>query len=196
MLGSITPLGERSRGSNWWITFGWFVAGASVSGTALGAALGLAGGGLTDLFDLSLTARVQLFALVTATAVLVDLAVRKVPSGLRQVNAYWIGRYRSWFVGLGFGLQLGLGVGTIVTTALVYSSLASAVLVSSASQGAILMGMFGAARGLALLPAASVRTPSSLYAMDTWLARHQRTAQWVSAAVAIAAATIVLATTI
>ena len=35
----------------------------------------------------------------------------------RQVNEDWMARYRGWAYGAGFGLQLGLGVVTIVTTA-------------------------------------------------------------------------------
>ena len=32
----------------------------------------------------------------------------------------WLGRYRSWVYGLGFGVQLGAGVTTVVVSSAVY----------------------------------------------------------------------------
>ena len=39
MLGSITSLGERSRGRHWAVTYAWFVIGALAGGAVLAAAL-------------------------------------------------------------------------------------------------------------------------------------------------------------
>ena len=36
MLGSITPLGERGRGSRWWVTVTAYVLGSTLAGVALG----------------------------------------------------------------------------------------------------------------------------------------------------------------
>jgi sulfite exporter TauE/SafE len=72
-----------------------------------------------------------------------------------------------------FGFQLGVGLATIVTTALVYAALAGAVLTSSLAGGTVVMGAFGLGRGLALLPAARITTPSALFATDAWLARRR-----------------------
>src|SRR5919199_572668 len=40
MLASITPLGERARGSRFWLTAGFFVGASVVAPAALGALLG------------------------------------------------------------------------------------------------------------------------------------------------------------
>ena len=46
MLGSITPLGERGRGSTWWVTVTAYVVGSTLGATTLGAALGGIGAGV------------------------------------------------------------------------------------------------------------------------------------------------------
>ena len=38
----------------------------------------------------------------------------------RQVNEYWLGRYRAWVYGSGFGWQIGAGVTTYIMTAAVF----------------------------------------------------------------------------
>jgi hypothetical protein len=58
MLGSITPLGERSRGSHWWNTFGWFVAGSVGGGALVGLALGALGSLVIGGVDVSPRARI------------------------------------------------------------------------------------------------------------------------------------------
>src|SRR5436190_18791105 len=114
MLGSITPLGERSRGRRWGITVTAFALAAGAAGAALGAALGAAGG----LVDVSATPRTALLGLAVAAAVVVDVVPGvRAPGPRRQVNEAWLHRYRGWVYGAGFGLQLGLGVTTIVSTA-------------------------------------------------------------------------------
>src|SRR5437867_2391132 len=40
MLASITPLGERARGSRWGLTAGFFLAGSTLAGAAAGAVTG------------------------------------------------------------------------------------------------------------------------------------------------------------
>jgi len=54
----------------------------------------------------------------------------------RQVDDGWLPRYRGWVYGAGFGLQLGLGVVTIVTTAAVPAVWLLALLTASPSHGA------------------------------------------------------------
>ncbi len=43
MLASITPLGERGRRSDWWLTVSAFLLGATAAGAAAGALLGALG---------------------------------------------------------------------------------------------------------------------------------------------------------
>ncbi len=40
MLGSITPLGERSRGSRWWLTVTAYVVGSALAGLVTGGLFG------------------------------------------------------------------------------------------------------------------------------------------------------------
>ena len=42
----------------------------------------------------------------------------------RQVNEYWLGRYRAWVYGSGFGWQIGAGVTTYIMTAAVFLTVA------------------------------------------------------------------------
>jgi len=183
MLGSITPLGERSRGRRWGITVTAFALAATAAGAGLGAVLGAAGG----LVDLSATARSGLLAVAVAVAVTVDLVPGlRAPGPRRQVNEAWLYRYRGGVCGAGFGLQLGLGVTTIVSTAAVYATGAAAFLAGSAAAGALVGGAFGLARAATLLAAAGVHEPGALATLDRRLVAWERPAG-VAALVAEAA---------
>lgn len=169
MLASITPFGERSRGSSWRVTATAFVLGAVTGGAALGAALA----GVGSLLPSGTHARSIALAAVLVLALLLDATPlrRHLPTTRRQVNEDWLGRYRSWVYGVGFGAQLGVGVVTIVTTALVYAALACALLAPSVAAGAIVGACFGGVRGLSLLPARRARDAASLVAL------HRRTGE-------------------
>jgi MFS family permease len=160
MLASITPLGERSRGSSWTVTATAFVIGAVVAGGLAGAALGALG----SLLPGGEHSRAVALAPVLAAAVLFDATPlrRKLPSSRRQVNEDWLGRYRGWVYGVGFGAQLGV---TIVTTAMVYAALACALLCPSVAAGALVGVCFGTVRGLSLLPARRARNHEALVAL-------------------------------
>jgi sulfite exporter TauE/SafE len=188
MLGSITPLGERSRGRRWGITVTAFAVAAAAAGAVLGAALGAAGG----LLDVSAGARTALLGLAVAVAVVVDLVPGlRAPGPRRQVNEDWLHRYRGWVYGAGFGLQLGLGVTTIVSTAAVYATGAAAFLAGSAAAGAAVGAAFGLARAATLLAAGGVDEPRALATLDRRLATWERPARL--AALAAEAALIALA---
>jgi hypothetical protein len=183
MLGSITPLGERSRGRRWGITVTAFALAATAAGAGLSAVLGAFGG----LVDLSAAVRTGLLAAAVAVAVAVDLAPGlRAPGPRRQVNEAWLHRYRGWVYGAGFGLQLGLGVTTIVSTAAVYATGAAAFLAGSAAAGALVGGAFGLARAATLLAAGGVREPAALATLDRRLVAWERPAR-VAALVAEAA---------
>src|SRR5438067_7205502 len=141
MLSSITPLGERSRGQRFGATAASLLLGAAGAGVALGAVLGAVGAAL----PLDATQRL----LTLAAAAVVGLAVDLLPGGrlpthLRQVDERWLLRYRGWVYGLGFGIQLGAGVATVVTASTVYLTLAGAALAPSVGAGALVGGVFGA----------------------------------------------------
>jgi hypothetical protein len=163
MLASITPLGARGRGRRGGVTAGWYATGCLAGGATLGALAALLSLGLNAVGRPHGVALVIVALVLCAAGVLVDLGVGglRPPGPRRQVNEDWLHRYRGWVIGLGFGVQLGLGVTTIVTTAAVYSALAVGALVSPAV--ALLAGVsFGFGRALPLLAVRRAVDPMTL----------------------------------
>jgi hypothetical protein len=171
MLSSITPLGERGRASRWGVTATAYVAGSVVSGALLGSLLGLTGAGLYALIAVlpgsptvgGGTVLAVLAVLGLAGAALdLRLGGLALPTISRQVDEDWLARYRNWVYGGGFGLQLGLGVVTIVTTSTVYLTLAAALLSGSVWAGLAIGSVFGLVRALPLLAVRGVSSPDAL----------------------------------
>jgi sulfite exporter TauE/SafE len=164
MLASINPLGERSRNRTWRVTVSWYVAGSVVGGALMGVALGGVGAAL----DAVLAPSGTVVAVVAALLGLVGLAFELHVGGLilptvrRQVDENWLSRYRAWVYAGGFGLQLGLGVVTVVTTATVYLTWAFALLSGSLVGGLAIGVTFGIARALPMVLVADADTPAKL----------------------------------
>jgi hypothetical protein len=135
-----------------------------------GAALGEVG----RLLPLGTTARMSLVAGAAAGAVALDLARVRPPGFRRQVAESWLDLYRGWVYGAGYGVQLGVGWATIVTSWLVWSALVGMVLVGSATAGVAVGIAFGLGRGLPVLATARVRDGRGLQAL------HRRLAAWES----------------
>jgi hypothetical protein len=127
-----------------------------------------------------------------ALAILLDAIPRPVPGPHRQVNERWLDEYRGWVYGLGYGAQLGVGVTTVVSSAGTYVAMAAAFLVERPVAGAVIVGCFGAIRGLTLLAGAGVRTPRQLLAMHSALRQWQRRARWGGVAVLAAMLAVAL----
>lgn len=163
MLSSITPFGERSRGTSWGITVTAFAVGSVTAGTLFGALTGALGSLLPGGSGWRTGALLGLLAIT----LLFDTSPLKgsLPSYRRQVNEDWLGRYRGWVYGIGFGAQLGTGVATIVTSAATYSTVLVAFLSGSVAAGAAIGGTFGIVRALALLPARSAQDQPSLVSL-------------------------------
>jgi hypothetical protein len=170
MLSSITPLGERGRNRNWLVTVAFFTVGAATAGTLvfgtagwLGRAIGLPG----PLWWVGL-------GLIGAALVADILGIR--PLGpRRQVDENWLGRYRGWVVGIGYGLQLGSGFVTIVPA---YSSWALLLLAAFAGPlpGALAGLAFGMGRSLLLASGRRVRTTGALASRMSLFSRWQKAA--------------------
>ena len=193
MLGSITPLGERSRGMRWPVTVAAFAIGATAAGALVGGLLGALGG----VLDIAETAALVLLAAASAGGLALDLRRdgRRLPGPRRQVDERWLHRYRGWVYGIAFGFQLGAGVFTVVTTSAVYLMLLAALLSGSWSSGAVIGVIFGAARAVSLLPARRVRTAAAVVEIDGRLRRLEAPARrlTIAALACVLAASLALA---
>lgn len=157
MLSSINPLGERARNQVFWRTVTWYWLGSALGGVAIGSLSGLVGSWLPQG-----SWRAVVAVLVAGIGASLDLLGRRPPSVHRQVDENWLGKYRGWLYGIGFGLQLGMGVVTIVTTAAVYTTVALSLLVGSPAMGSLIGLTFGTVRGVAILRVAKVQSPGAL----------------------------------
>ena len=190
MLGSITPLGERGRGSKWWLTVIAYVVGSIVAAVALGASVGWLGAAVAP----SGGAGVRLLALglVVVAGLALDLGALgvRLPSVRRQVDEGWRARYRGWVWGVGYGLQLGVGVVTIVTTSIVYATWVAALVSGGVFAGAAIGAAFGLARALPVLTVAGVRRQDQLLRVDAVLGRLARPARRATYATGAAIAAV------
>jgi hypothetical protein len=157
MLTSIHPLGERVRHNRWGLTVAAFVIAAIGTGAGLGAVLGWVGGLLPGE-----TWRWPVAAGVVAAAGIADLLRVRPPGPRRQVNEDWIGTYRGWVYGGGFGAQLGAGFATYVVTWGVWATFALMLLGGDPLGGAVIGTAFGLGRSVFPLAAGRIDRPSRL----------------------------------
>lgn len=199
MLSSITPLGERSRGNRWWLTVTAFFVAAVLGGALQGAAWGGLGA-LLQLDRLSDTTVAVLAGVLAVVALAFD-AFRsrlKLPTTKRQVNEDWIGLYRGWVYGAGWGFQLGLGLATVVVAATEYLVFALELLSASPATGALIGVVFGVTRGLTVFTGARVDSPDRLVAFHRRMQGRLTAAQVATAAgdvVVLVGALVVLVAT-
>jgi len=180
MLSSITPLGERGRQNRWALTAAAYMVASSLAGAGVGLALGVTGAVLGDPFPAP--ARLGALALVGVLGAATDLGVGRlrVPTIRRQVDEGWIGRYRGWVYGVGYGAQLGVGVITIITSAATWVALAAALLTGTWWGGLVVGAVFGLTRALPLLFAMPAKDPAALRELhsriERWAPRARRLA--------------------
>jgi hypothetical protein len=163
MLSTITPLAEQGRGHRYGPTAAWFVAGATVGGASLGigaAALAAIVGAL-DLSD-GVVIGLALAAAVVTSGSDLRLGGFHLPVHARQVDELWLGKFRSWVYGAGFGWQIGSGFATYVMTGAVYLTVALAALTGEPLVAFALCTAFGTCRGLAILLGATITSPERL----------------------------------
>ena len=187
MLTSITPLGERGRGNRWAVTTTAYAVGCALGGATTGLVLGAVGALLPPLPVLLVAGAV---CLVAAAA---DVVPGRRPIGRRQVDERWLGRYRGWVYGLGFGVQLGLGVVTVVTSAATLAVLAVALLTQSPVGGALVGLVFGAARALPALLVRRVDSPERLRSLARRVEQHSPAAARTTVAVLAVGGSVLLA---
>lgn len=170
MMTSITPVGEVARQQRWSVTTAAYLAGSLVGGLAVGALLGTAS--VAVRAQVGRTGALAILAVAAGAGALADAGRLPLPAWRRQVDERWLTAYRGWVYGAGFGLQLGAGVVTIVTSAATYVVLLAAALSGSVAAGAAIGGTYGLCRAVPVLAFARVRTPAALHRamrrMETW----------------------------
>jgi hypothetical protein len=166
MLSQLTPVGEASRGYRYRTTATWFVLGAVVGGATLGAAMAALAAAVSAV-GAGTTALLGTAAVLAVLGATVDSGVLGVmpPFLKRQVNEYWLSKYRAWVYGSGFGWQIGTGVTTYVMTAAVFVTIAFGALTAGPVAALVLGVCFGTARGLAVLLTARSRSTAELFAL-------------------------------
>lgn len=191
MLGSITPLGERGRGSRWWLTVSFYLVGSIVSGAIAGALLGWIG----SAFDVSVEVKLLVLGVAALIGLAFDLGIGglRLPTTHRQVEEEWRTSYRGWVWGLAFGFQLALGVVTVVTTSTVYLTWLAALLGGTVSGGLAIGVTFGLARALPILSVARVRSPGQVLGVDATLRRLAAPARRLTVAAGGAVAAVAVA---
>ncbi|WP_426563056.1 hypothetical protein ACPPVT_19080 [Angustibacter sp. McL0619] len=192
MLSSISPLGERARRARWGLTVTAYLVGSLVGGAVVGVLAASLGTLLPSSWWGSPLAA-GLVALAVLTGLLLDVRSggHGPPSWRRQVDEAWLTRYRGWVYGLGFGLQLGAGVLTIVTSSTVYAVLLLAVWSATPAVGLVLGAVFGLARALPILALHGVRSPGDLHVFFKRLDRWRRPVDRLSRGALVVTAVVV-----
>jgi hypothetical protein len=191
MLSSISPLGERARNSRWWVTTTAYLLGSLAGGLALGGLAGLVGQVVPTAARTSPWSLAAL-ALVCFAGLVLDLrGAPSVPSWRRQVDERWLTAYRGWVYGLGFGVQLGFGLVTIITSTSTYAVVLLAALSGHAGAGLALGGTFGLVRALPSLLMVRVQDREQLHAVFDRIERWAGSAR-VVARLALGVAGVVL----
>jgi hypothetical protein len=165
MLSTVTPVAERGRGHRYAATCAWFVGGATAGGATLGgAAAALAV--LVGRVDPSSATVAAIAAIAATIAAASDARVLgfHLPGHTRQVNEEWLGRFRPWVYGAGFGWQIGVGLATYIMTSGVYLMVAFTALGGEPLTAFAIVTGFGFLRGLAVLLSAGLTTPAKVFA--------------------------------
>lgn len=189
MLSSIHPLGERARNNTWGVTAGAFVVGAVIGGTVLGMLSGVAGWLLYTVVPWSAQTALLVAVFAVAAAIVGDMmgGAQALPWPRRQVNEDWLGTYRGWVYGSGFGFQLGAGLFTYVATLGVFATIIIAFMTASVVQGAFIGAAFGLFRGLPVLTTFRIHDPQALRMYHLGMARWSASARTVALAAQFAA---------
>jgi hypothetical protein len=153
------------------VTVAFLAVGSATAGAALGATLGWLGGLVASGAGGEL--RLVILAALLVCGLVLDLAPGPLalPTVRRQVDERWLNRYRGWVYGLGFGIQLGAGVITIVSVSAVYVAFAACVFVAGPVAGLAIGAAFGLARAAPLVAAAPVTDSAALFRLGERIRR-------------------------
>jgi hypothetical protein len=195
MLSQLTPVAEQGRGNRFRVTATWFVVGALAGGVTLGVPVALLAA-ITRAVGITSTAAAGTAAVVALVCAAFDARLFRAapPFFRRQVNEDWLGRYRGWVYGIGFGWQIGAGVTTYIMTTAVFALVVFGALSASPvlAFGAVMT--FALVRGIAVFASDSCTTHDELLALHARVARSEpvvrRAVVFVLAATAVIAATV------
>ena len=114
MLSTVTPLAERARGHRFAVTASWFIVGSIAGGATLGVAAAVLALGVAAV-DPSITATIAIAGIAATIAFASDVRLFgfRLPTHTRQVDEVWLGKYRPWVYGAGFGWQIGVGLANV-----------------------------------------------------------------------------------
>jgi len=178
MIGTIGSLVEEASDRRRWpLAAGLYIAACLGMAALLGAALGaighlahglVCGGAGCSWFPLAGACLIGTLAIAYAAS---DLGLIRLPRPtlMHAVPVTWWRLWRPYGAALAYGAALGLGLTTRIHFGAFYVLCALAVLQGEPSRGALLLGTYGAARALVLLPA-------------SWGAYHHRgtVAEWMA----------------
>ncbi|HEV7195298.1 MAG TPA: hypothetical protein VGN19_05105, partial [Pedococcus sp.] len=140
-----------------------YLVGSLAGGFALGGLAGLVGQVVPTAARTSHWS-LGVLALLCFAGLVLDLrGAQSVPSWRRQVDERWLTAYRGWVYGLGFGVQLGFGLVTIITSTSTYAVVLLAALSGQVGAGLAIGGTFGLVRALPSLLMARVQDRRRLH---------------------------------
>lgn len=180
MVGTIIPIGYGERLGGRRLTCLWlFVGGAIVGGAAFGSLLSV-GGAHLGLGPLGASIPGRGLAILVCCHIAVvgrEIGVLRfpLPQSRWQVPREWLASMPVRMAATLYGLALGTGVLTRVTTGGFYLLLLWALMSGSRLEGALMFAAFGLGRGVPVLALASVTDNtddlgSSVTALDPWWA--------------------------
>ena len=160
MVETISPVVHGGRNRTYWTAMSLHVLGATLSATLFGAGLGALGGvvgapyGETGLYVLAI-------ALVYLLREALGLPI-PIPSLRKQVPAWWRTFYSRNTTALLYGLGLGVGYFTYLSSGTFVVVSVAIVMSGDAVAGALVVGCFGLARSAAVALAGPVERVEEL----------------------------------
>jgi hypothetical protein len=153
MAETISPAVHGGRSRKYWRAVAVHVLGSSLAGAVLGLMLGFLGAALGGPWQNSGPLVVALVAAAYFLRVTAGLSVPLLHRR-RQVPDWWRTFYSPAVSSFMYGIGLGAGFGTFASFGTFTAVAVAAAATGSPLRGAVLWGLFGAARGLAVLAGA------------------------------------------
>lgn len=195
MIGTIAPVVHGSRAKvRWLVAWALFGLGAATSAGVLGVLLGFAGRGVGAVLPTGWGW--SLLAVGAVAYSLHEFGLVSLPKPQRtwQVPAGWRVRYHPWPVALAYGLLLGCGVLTYISSPTFYIALLCAATIADPVISGLTLACYGVALALPLLVLGwSVNSHDSAYEASVRVFGRRRLMHGVSGVVLLGVAAYVAA---